>query len=64
MTDTQVSCRQIDGTASTLSNTVLEKLLYENLQQAPLPTYTPEEEAFAAAITWTRNCLPRTAEVL
>ncbi|MBQ3592222.1 MAG: hypothetical protein II979_09785, partial [Clostridia bacterium] len=27
-------------------------------------TFATAEEAFAAAITWTRNCLPRTAEVL
>ena len=50
MTETAYTCRQIDGTSDTVSNTVLEKLLYENLQQAPLPTYTPEEEAFAAAL--------------
>ena len=50
MTETTYTSRQIDGTSDTVSNTVLEKLLYENLQQAPLPTYTPEEEAFAAAL--------------
>lgn len=43
MTETSVTSRQIDGTASTLSNTVLEQLLYQNLQLAPLPEYTPEE---------------------
>ncbi len=47
MTDTTVSNYQIDGTSNTLSNTVLEKLLYENLCEAPLPSYTPEETAFA-----------------
>ena len=48
MTETTYTSRQIDGSSDTVSNTVLEKLLYENLQQAPLPVYTPEEDAFAA----------------
>lgn len=48
MTDTTVTSRQIDGSSDTVSNTVLEKLIHENLQQAPLPQYTPQEEAFAA----------------
>ena len=47
MTETSVSSRQIDGTSSTLSNMVLEKVLYENLCQAPLPQYSPEETGFA-----------------
>lgn len=50
MTDTEVSCYQIDGTSDTLSNTVLEKLLYENLCAAPLPAYTEEEKAYAQAL--------------
>lgn len=50
MTDTQVSWKQIDGTSSTLSNTVLEEVLQENLLAAPLPQYTPEEWAFAKAL--------------
>ena len=44
MTETTVTSSQIDGTANTLSNEVLEQLLQENLQAAPLPVYTPEEE--------------------
>ena len=48
MTETTFTTRQIDGTSDTVSNTVLEELIYANLQQAPLPCYTPEEEAFAA----------------
>ena len=56
----------MDGTASTLSNTVLERLLQENLEAAPLPRYTPEERAFADALkaTYTPAALPglRTAE--
>ena len=50
MTETSFTSRQIDGTSDTVSNTVLEELIYENLKQAPLPVYTPEEEAFAAAM--------------
>lgn len=56
MTETEVSCRQIDGTANTVSNHVLEKLIYENLQQAPLPVYTDEELAFAEALRKTYDC--------
>ncbi|MBQ6831882.1 MAG: amidohydrolase [Oscillospiraceae bacterium] len=47
MTETAVSWRQIDGTSNTLSNTVIEQVLSENLQQAPLPAYTSEEWCFA-----------------
>ena len=50
MTDTTFTMRQIDGTASTLSNRVLEQVLYENMQQVPVPEYTREEWAFAQAI--------------
>lgn len=60
MTETEVTSRQIDGTASTLSNTVLEKLLQENLLAAPLPQYTEEELQFAAALraTYDTSGLP------
>ena len=63
MTGTEVSIRQVDGTASTLSNTVLEKLIQKNLETAPLPVYTAEELAFAEAIHGTYTCreLPGTA---
>ena len=50
MTGTSFTVRQIDGTSDTLSNTVLEKLLYKHLQAAPAPTYTEEEWAFAQAL--------------
>ena len=56
MTETTVTRRQIDGTANTVSNHVLEKLIYENLQQAPLPVYTDEETAFAQALRQTYDC--------
>lgn len=50
MTDTQVTTRQIDGTASTVSNEALEQVMYENMQQVPIPAYTQEEVAFAQAL--------------
>ena len=50
MTETAVTSRQIDGTSDTVSNTVLETLLQQNLEQAPLPVYTRKEEAFAAQL--------------
>ena len=56
MTDTEVSCRQIDGTANTVSNHVLEALIYQNLQAAPLPEYTEDEIAFATALRSTYDC--------
>lgn len=60
MTDTTVSWHQIDGTSDTLSNTVLEELLYRNLQEAPLPAYTEEEVAYAQALkaTFPESRLP------
>ena len=66
MSETTVSWRQIDGTANTISNHVLEKVLYDNLTAAPLPQYTQEELDFAQALksTYTVSELPgqRTAE--
>lgn len=50
MTDTTFTFRQIDGTASTVGNQVLEQVMYENLKQAPIPTYTQEEREFAHAL--------------
>ena len=50
MTDTQVTTRQIDGTASTVSNEALEQVMYENMQQVPIPAYTQEELAFAQVL--------------
>lgn len=60
MTETTVSSYQIDGTSDTLSNTVLEKLLDENLHQAPMPEYNEEDWAFAAALrkTYPHSQLP------
>ena len=50
MTETTYVCKQIDGTASTLSNHILEQVLYDNLCAAPLPQYDPEETAYATQI--------------
>jgi len=47
MTGTIVTSHQIDGTANTLSNGVLEQLLHSNMAAAPLPEYTQEEILFA-----------------
>ena len=60
MTGTSVSWKQIDGTSNTVSNTVMEKILYENMLSAPLPTYTQEEWDYAAALksTYTTTTLP------
>ena len=66
MTGTTFTQRQIDGTSSTLSNTVLEKLLYENMQAVPLPEYTQEEWALAQEIykTYPHESLPGDPTVL
>lgn len=53
MTGTEVSVRQIDGTANTISNAVLEEVLHENMCAIPLPEYTQEELAFAAELKTT-----------
>ncbi|MGM9589109.1 MAG: amidohydrolase [Faecousia sp.] len=60
MTGTTVTRRQIDGTANTLSNSVLEQLLHDNMAAAPLPEYTEEEILFAQRIksTFTPGPLP------
>ncbi|MBR3973346.1 MAG: amidohydrolase [Oscillospiraceae bacterium] len=53
MTETQMTSRQIDGTSSTVSNEVLEQLLYDNLLAAPLPLYTQRELTYAATLKTT-----------
>ena len=53
MSGTAVTWHQLDGTSDTLSNTVLEQLLYDNLVEAPLPKYSQEEWRFAAALRGT-----------
>ena len=60
MTGTAVTSHQIDGTANTLSNSVLEQLLHNNLTAAPLPEYTQEEILFARRMkaTFASSSLP------
>ena len=58
MTGCTVAFSQIDGTANTLSNQVLEELLQENLLAAPLPEYTEAEVEFAEALRKTFPAAP------
>ena len=60
MTGTSVSWRQIDGTSNTVSNTVMEKVLYNNMRSAPLPAYTQAEWDYANALkaTYGASSLP------
>lgn len=60
MTDTSVTWRQIDGTASTLSNQVIENVLHANLSAAPLPRYTEDEIIYAKQLraTYDTSRLP------
>ena len=54
MTGTSYERIFVDGTANPLPNTTLERMIYENMIQAPLPVYTDEEQNFAAKLrkTW------------
>ncbi len=63
MTDCTVSIQQVDGTSSTLSNTVLEKLLQKHLEATPLPVHSEEEQTLAQAMfdTYLSDELPGTA---
>lgn len=53
MTETEVSRRNIDGTADLVPNATLERLAYENFSAEPLPSYTEEELGFARALRTT-----------
>lgn len=53
MTETEYTARQLDGTASTVGNQVLEQVMDENLHQAPLPVYTQQELEYAHALRQT-----------
>lgn len=50
MTETSYERIFVDGTADLIPNTCLEKVLYENLLEVPLPEYTEEERSYAKAI--------------
>ena len=60
MTGTTVEKIFVDGTADTVPNTTLEKVLYANMQYVPLPEYTGEEWTFAAELDAT---CPKSAEL-
>ncbi|MBQ4506999.1 MAG: amidohydrolase [Firmicutes bacterium] len=47
MTETSVEKIFVDACSNTVMNTVLEKLVYSNMEQIPIPEYTDEEWAFA-----------------
>ena len=71
MTETTVERVFIDGTADTLPNFALERLLYDNFEAVGVPSYTPEEKAFAAALRETYphgvavdGCGPRADETI
>ncbi len=50
MTETTYERIFVDGTANTVPNSVLEKLMYEKLLEVGVPEYTEEEYAFAEAL--------------
>ncbi|MBR0140083.1 MAG: amidohydrolase [Firmicutes bacterium] len=58
MTETELSTIFVDGCANSVPNTTLEKLLYKNMEETPLPEYSPEDWALAEAIK--KTCPPRT----
>ena len=53
MTETSFERVFVDGTADVLPNPPLERCLYANMQALPLPEYTEEERAYAAALRQT-----------
>lgn len=53
MTDTTLERKFIDGTADTVSNHVLEKVLYRNFEEIGVPEYTPDELEFADRLSGT-----------
>ena len=50
MTETACERKFIDGTADTVTNRVLEDVVYRNFAALGVPSYTEEELAFAAAL--------------
>lgn len=50
MTETRLTVRFIDGTANTVPNFTLEKVLHENFELVGAPQYTAEETAYAKAL--------------
>ncbi|KAK0329007.1 hypothetical protein LTR94_038491, partial [Friedmanniomyces endolithicus] len=52
-TGTTVEYNQIGGTFDLLPNDTLGHVMYENLKQVPLPSYTPQEQDFIDKISTT-----------
>ncbi|MBR6811737.1 MAG: amidohydrolase [Oscillospiraceae bacterium] len=50
MTQTELQVRFIDGTAETVPNSVLEKVLYENFKLMGIPAHTEEEQQYAQQV--------------
>ena len=50
MTDTELEIDFVKGCSNTIVNTTLEKVLYENMKEIGVPTYTDEEKKFAAEV--------------
>lgn len=50
MTETEVEIAFDKACSNTLSNSILEQLLYESMKRVPLPAYTEEELTFAREI--------------
>ena len=50
MSGTSVEIKFIKACSNTVLNLTLEKVLFDNLNEIPLPEYTPEDYAFAKAI--------------
>lgn len=53
MTDTAFERQFIDGLSDTVSNFVLEQVLYDNFKELGVPSYTDEENAYADALAET-----------
>ena len=51
MTGTQMKKKFIDGCSNTVTNRVLEELLYKNFEEVGVPQHTPEEIAYAKKLT-------------
>ncbi len=58
MTDTKMERIFIDGTADTIPNYTLEKVMYKNFLEVGVPTYTAEELAFAKELKKTYDYIP------
>ena len=50
MTGTTVEIDFVKACSETIKNGVLEKVLYSNMEQAPMPVYTEEEKEFAGRV--------------